>query len=294
MGVARALFIAWVLVVILLTFVQRKMMYFPATAQALPVAQFREVTNLYPSAMDVAFESSNGHRIRGWLLRRTDDPGVRRPLVLMFHGNAGNRAGRISWYDILQRAGCDVLAIDYQGYGDSEGKPSQTAIEADAEATWKYAADHLDYPSSCIVVMGVSLGGAAAVHVAALHSQVGNAPAGVITVSSFSAMVDVAASHYPWLPVRAVLADRYPSHEKIPKLTAPYLQFHGDRDQIVDARFGRQLFECAPKLSESGVAKRWVTLPESGHNDMLHKCRLLIQQEIGQFIESVAAETPAR
>ena len=289
LSVTWALLIAWILVVLLFTFVQRKMMYFPATARSLSVELFGELRETYPSTEDVAFASSDGNTIHGWWLHHSADSGHNRPLVLMFHGNAGNRAGRISWYSILGQAGCEVLAIDYQGYGDSEGKPSQAAIEADAEATWQYAVNHLEYSPSRIIVMGVSLGGAAAVHLSATQSELGHAPAGLIAVSTFSAMVDVAASHYPWLPVRAVLVDCYQSDEKIPKVTSPYLQFHGDCDTVVEARFGRLLFECAPQLSACGTAKRWVDLPECGHSDMLYRCRPLIHQEITQFVASIAA-----
>ena len=286
----RVLIIVWVVIVVLLAFVQRKLMYIPSVAKSLPVAA-SPIINAYPAATDVEFASGE-NTIRGWWLRAENNRD--RPLVILFHGNTGNRAGRVGWYNLLHQAGCDVLAIDYQGYGDSEGRPSQAAVEADARATWDYAVDELTYDPAGITVMGVSLGGAAAVTVAVEQSQTDRPPAGLITVATFSSMVEVAADHYPWLPVRAVLQDRYLSAEKIPQLTVPFLHFHGDLDRVVGVKFGRQLFDIAPDESADGTAKRWVTLEDAGHNDILRQYAPLLLQEITTFVASTVQETAVR
>ncbi len=113
--VLRFVLILWVSIVVVLGFVQRKLMYQPATADALPVSQHTAVTRLFPDAVDVDLESSNGETVRGWYLCQDRKNTGSRPIVLLFHGNAGNRAGRTVWYELLHELGCDVLAMDYQG-----------------------------------------------------------------------------------------------------------------------------------------------------------------------------------
>ncbi len=142
--------------------------------------------------------------------------------------------------------------------------------------------------------MGISLGGAAAVHVASLQSRTGVAPAGLITVASFSSMVDVAAWWYPWIPVRAILLDRYPSAERIAGVTSPFIHLHGDADQIVDQSFGERLFHAASDNSANGVPKRWVSLSNVGHNDVLYSARQQVFEELSDFLRSVAASTAER
>ncbi|MEZ6062741.1 MAG: alpha/beta hydrolase [Planctomycetaceae bacterium] len=289
----RVLLIAYLLVVVLLAFLQRRLMYFPATADRLPVAAFGGLKTLYPAAEDVRIRCDDAVEIGGWLLTKEPvdhaaDP-AGRPLVLFFHGNAGNRAGRQFWYQLLSDCGVDILAIDYHGYGESQGTPTQAALYSDADATWSYAVDTLRYKPSQILVMGVSLGSAPAVHLASARSAAGKPPAGLVTVAAFSSMVNVAASHYPWLPVRAVLADRYPSDEKIKLVTCPLLQFHGDRDTVVDQKFGKQLFAAAPDASRSKVPKRWIELRRTGHNDLIANSGRTIQAELADFVLRVTA-----
>jgi len=292
--ILRFVLILWITAVVILSFVQRKLMYRPATADSLPVSEHDSVIRMFPDAVDVHFESSHGQTIGGWYLSQHIGTAGTRPVVLLFHGNAGNRAGRVAWYKLLNELGCDVLAIDYQGYGDSTGVPFQAAIEDDSVATWNYAIQELGFRPDNIFVMGISLGGAAAVYLASVQSQADAAPAGLITVSSFSSMVEVAAWLYPWFPVRAILLDRYPSADRIADVTSPFIHLHGDADRVVDQKFGRRLFEAAGNTSANGIRKQWVSLENTGHNDVLHNSRQQMFNEMSMFLRSVAATRTER
>ncbi len=278
----RALFFAYVSVVIVLAFFQRYLMYHPRTASEMPVASFRDVTRIYPAATDVRLTCSDGVQIGGWLLQKeaVDGDNAKRPLLIFFHGNAGHRAWRIDWYRIMANADVDVLAIDYHGYGDSSGKMTEEALEIDADAAWNFATKELKYKPEQLLVMGTSLGGAAAVYLASKQCRARNPPAALVAVATFSSMVDVAGSHYPWLPVGAVLVDRYPSDERVAHVTCPVVMFHGDKDRVVPYKFGARLFDAVPEKSASGVPKRWVNLPGVGHNDIVHRAARPISEQI--------------
>ncbi|MEO2012911.1 MAG: alpha/beta hydrolase [Fuerstiella sp.] len=285
----RGFLIAYTLVVILFGFLQRHLLYHPQKASNLSVAGFHDVTTLFPAATDVQLTCRSGTIIRGWLLRKSDVPEATatRPLVIYFHGNAGNRAGRKAWYATFHNAGADVLAMDYHGYGDSGGKMTEDALELTADAAWEFAVDKLGYRSSNIVIAGTSLGGAAAVYLASQQSETEDQPAALVTVATFSSMVDVAGSHYPWLPVGAILVDRYPSAQRIAKVSCPVIVMHGDNDTLVPQRFGRRLFDAAPNKSVSEVEKRWVNLPNVGHNDLLSVGRDHIHREVNRVVAAV-------
>ncbi len=288
----KKILIVYIVVIILLATLQRKLLYHPSTAPTLPVADFPIVTELFPESKDIELTCEDGITIRGWLLQNdaaatTDDSKRPRPLVIYFHGNAGDRSSRTSWYQLFAELNVDVLAIDYHGYGDSGGSISETGLELDCVAAWKFATEELNTDPQDIVIVGTSLGGAAAIYLAAKQSEAGTPPAALATVATFSSMVDAGRSHYPWLPVRYVLVDRYPSDQRIGKVTCPLLLLHGDNDRIVRYRFGQKLFDAAPDKSANGTPKRWVNLPGVGHNSILHQAGDTLQAELSQLLNAM-------
>ena len=286
--ILRTSLLVYFVILIVLTFLQRQLLYHPRKADALRVAQFEDVTRLFPNSTDVELVCSDGITIRGWLLQkhaRSDAQNSGRPLVLFFHGNAGNRAGRTGWYRLLESSGTDVLAVDYHGYGDSEGKMSEGSLQRACDATWSYAITELGYAPSEILIAGSSLGGAAAVYTAAEACASGDAPAGLAVVATFSSMTEVAGSLYPWLPVGAVLVDRYPSAERISGITSRIVVMHGDQDTLVRPQFGRKLFDAAPDTSSDGTPKKWISLDGTGHNDILSSAGHIIQPAIEELLQ---------
>lgn len=282
----RSLIIGYFLIVIVLAFLQRKLLFPASTAEALPVAADEVLTETFPAAKDVALTTEDGVTIRGWLLRKNDAPD--RPLVVFFHGNGGHRAWRGPWYNLLDSIDADVLAIDYHGYGDSEGKPSEGNIEQDCRATLAYVIDDLGYPPGEVYIMGMSLGGAAAIYSTEYLCKAGTPPKGLITVSTFSSAVSAAKAIYWWLPVEAVMIDRFPSSSRIGNVTCPILMLHGNKDKIVGYNLGERLFAAAPEESSNGTPKRWVRLEAAGHNNLPGFALPTFRQELGNFIKKNA------
>ena len=202
---------------------------------------------------DVSLQSADGTRLHGWYVPH-DKPAA---FVLFCHGNAGNLTHRD---DILRSlrdvVGVSVLIFDYRGYGRSEGRPSEAGILADARGARRWLAQRAGIAENQLVLMGESLGGAVAVDLAA-----DGGARGLILESTFSSLPDVAAYHYPWLPLRWLLRTKLDSAAKIKAYRGPLLQTHGDSDRIVPDRFGRRLFEAANQPKEFHV------IPGGDHND---------------------------
>lgn len=272
----------YLIILALVTFFQRRLMYPAGRAGSLDAALFPGLQQSFHSATDVDLKTGDGVTIRGWHLKVAEAPSDR--LILLFHGNGGHRAHRENWYMIAHSLKADVLAMDYHGYGDSEGNPSEKNLIADAQATWAYATKELKYRPDQIVIVGESLGGGVGVRLAADRCSAKEQPGGLVLVATFSSMLDAACCHYPWLPVRFFLFDRYPSDRHILDVTCPILQFHGDVDTIVPLRLAKKLHDTAPAQSSCGKSKILTIFPGTNHNDVLYRNGREVRDQMAEFI----------
>lgn len=274
----------YVAVVAVIGTFQRSLIYVPHREAVLDAvrAGFREGT-----VESVAFTAPDGVRLNGWwVLAEPERAPADVPwLVLYFPGNAGHRAFRYEEISVLTDHGADVLIFDYRGYGDNAGSPSETTLAADAREAFRFATEERGVPHDRVVLYGESLGGGVATRLAAEMCAAGTPPGGLVLRSTFSSLVDAAAYHFPWLPVRWVLVDRYPSARRIASVTCPILVIHGTKDTIVPLALGKRLFEAAPTTSTSGVAKRFIELPTADHNDVLFVARRELREAVGRFLE---------
>lgn len=278
-------------VIVLLVSLQRMLMYHPRKGP-VPVAL---AGDLAPHLREVHVTASDGVKLHGWLCLHHSDPdaltersSLRNPeqrlLVVMFAGNAGNRSTRLSQLEMFRDLGCDALLVDYRGYGENAGKPSEESLIQDAESIWRFATTELEIPPHRIVISGESLGGGVAVALASQVCQRGETPAALILRATFSSMVETASHHYPWLPVRMVLIDRYPSIDRIKHVTCPRLHYHGDQDEVVPWALGKKLFDAGPVTTNSGSHCQFLTIPGAGHNDVYKLGNEQIRLAISQLL----------
>jgi fermentation-respiration switch protein FrsA (DUF1100 family) len=271
-----SILLSYVVIVLMFHLLQRSLIYLPTRE-----ARIEPQEALLPRGQvhTVTVRANDQLELRGWHVladgrsaeNRDDcdrELAAGRRLVLYYSGNGANRRYRVGEFSVLTSLGVDVFIFDYRGYGDNSGSPSEEMLAADARATWNYVTQERNVRPDRVILYGESLGGAVAVRLAAELSEADNAPAGLILRSTFSSLVDAGVHHYPWLPVRLALVDRFPAIDRIPQVTCPILQIHGARDRIMPITLGRQLFEAAPERSSSGIAKEFVELSTAGHNDV--------------------------
>ena len=262
---------------------QRSLLYPALQTGPLPAAEFA-----LPGVelADVTTTTADGLTLHGW--EAADDvaePSAERTLVLVFHGNGGHRAQSLNAAEIFCDLGADVLLFDYRGYGENAGEPSEAGLVADARAMWNFATQQRGVRPDRIVLYGASLGGGVAVALAAELCNEGTPPGGLIVRSTFSSMTDAASHHYPWLPIRLALLDRYDSLARIGDVDCPLLSLHGDADEVVPLNLGRKLFDAAPARSASGVEKRFVVLAGAGHNDVLSVTPDTFRSAVAGFLD---------
>jgi fermentation-respiration switch protein FrsA (DUF1100 family) len=221
---------------------QRSLLYFPDPVHRLPAPSG------LPKAQEVTLQSDDGERLVAWYVPARDG----KKLVLYFQGNSGGldlRAERFTW---LTADGTGLLALFYRGYGGSSGTPTEDGLIRDARAAYDFAAAQA--PANHIVLFGESLGSGVAVALGA-EPKIG----GMILDAPFTATEDVAASAYPFVPVRRLMKDTFHSDRRIGRVMAPLLVLHGEQDNVVPIRFGERLFALANE------PKRMARFPQGGH-----------------------------
>lgn len=221
---------------------------------------------------DVRLTTSDGIRLHGWYLPAKQSDVI---TLLFFHGNAGNISHRLDSLDLFRQLGVAVLIIDYRGYGQSKGDPSEEGLYRDAEAAWRYLADERDVPPQRIVASGRSLGAAVAARVAAEH-PVG----GLIVESGFTSVPALGAERYPVFPVRLLTRFEYPTREFIRQASAPVLVVHSPDDEAIPYHHGRSLFEAANE------PKTFLEI-QGGHNTGYLDSREDYTQGLRDFLRAV-------
>jgi hypothetical protein len=240
---------------------QRRLIYFPSPGPVPPASA------VLPGGRDIVLDS-DGLRLGAWYFPVNGSSTA----VLVCNGNGGDRSLRAPLAAALNRMGHSVLLFDYRGYGGNPGRPSERGLATDARAAQAWLAAQPGVRR--IAYFGESLGAAVAVELATERP-----PAALVLRSPFTSLADVAAVHYPWLPVRRLLIDRYPSIERIATLAVPLLVIAGDRDGIVPERLSRRLYEAA------NPPKHYLAVPGADHNDeaLLVGPRLL--DEVERFLD---------
>lgn len=246
--IVRLPLLAYFIVLLLAMLFEERLIYFPLK---FPYGDWNPVGL---TVEDAQFTADDGTRLHGWYAPH-DEPLA---YVLFLHGNAGNVTDRAGVLRMLhQEVGVAVLCLDYRGYGKSEGGPSEQGVLKDARAARQWLAEKAGIQECEIVLLGRSLGSGVAVD---LTTDV--SPRALLLECAYTSMPDVAAFHYPFLPVRSLMDTRLDSLSKIASYEGPLLQCHGTADEVIPFRLGKQLFDAS-----TSSRKEFMELPGATHNE---------------------------
>lgn len=241
--------VAVVLLVLTLAYVfQRRLIYLPSTDQVPRAA------TVLSGARDVRLTTLDGLTLGAWFV-----PAAGRDLgytVLVANGNGGDRSIRADLAAALRDRGLSVLLFDYRGYGGNPGDPSAAGLALDVRAARAYLVDDLRISQQRLIYYGESLGGGVVTELALEHP-----PAGLLLRSPFTELADTAAEHYPFLPVRLLLKDRFPVVEHVRRIRVPTTVVYGAADSIVPPAQSRAVAAAA-----AGPVTT-VEVPGADHND---------------------------
>ncbi|KAJ3386263.1 hypothetical protein HDU80_000463 [Chytriomyces hyalinus] len=222
----------------------------------LPSVLYRQITD----AQERHRKVPHGSLVTKGIQRRAL---VERPVFLYFHGNAGNRAAptRIATYrNVSERLNCNVVAVDYRGFGDSEGSPTEADLAIDARAAYNWIVDQ-GVPHTNIVLLGHSLGTGVAARLARDLGKDGIFPRGLVLQAPYMSIPEAAFEYrafqvvnlfYPlsFFPkieeyLKNCILDRFNTRSHIPHLNIPILMIHGAKDREIPVKNSQQLYATA-------------------------------------------------
>ncbi len=239
---ARSLALIYALLLLLVSGAQRMLIYHPI--------QLSEATML-AEAQTLGCEPwrDAGGAIIGWKSARRGAPAANR--LVIFHGNAGyalHRQHYFPGFEKLKRGGLwEVYIFEYPGYGARPGKISQQSFIAAGESALAALAQADARP---IFLAGESLGSGLATALAGRHPE---AVRGVFLLTPFARLAEVGARHFPFLPVKLLLRDRWENVEALHPYRGLLAVLIAGHDEVVTAEQGRALYE-----SYAGPKRLWV------------------------------------
>lgn len=184
----------------------------------------------------VSLSTPDGVTLAGWFVPAE---GAKRT-VLFCHGNAGNISHRLDTLKMFHELGLNCLIVDYRGYGQSTGKPTEAGTKIDILTGFQWLIEEKGVRPEEIILFGRSLGGSVAAMIAKDVY-----PGGLVLESTFTSFDDIGAHYYPWLPVRLFSRFDYNTLGAIKRVVCPVLIIHSPDDEIIPYEFGQKIFAAA-------------------------------------------------
>lgn len=235
------LLIAYILFLFVVFFTQRKLLYFPENTH----------WNSAPLLQTDLIAWPDEENFQGWI--SPADSATTKATAIVFHGNAGSALQRSYYARALNPLGYRVIIAEYPGYSGRPGKPSEQTIVVDAQALVARAKDSYGSP---LYLIGESLGAG----VAAATQADQNTADGIILITPWNNLPDLAQYHYPFLPIKWLLRDHYNSTNNLKGFSGPVAVVMAEKDQIIPNQFSMKLFENISSRKQLWIFK------SAGHN----------------------------
>src|ERR1700757_2297300 len=226
--------IGYVCLLLILRIFESKLVFFPDLPGRLD-------GDWHPAGLpvqDVWITGYDGTKLHAWWIRNEKAQFT----FLAFHGNAGNIAGRGYVYKFLNDIPANVLAVEYRGYGKSEGKPSEKDFYRDARSAYQFLIEKQAVRPETIISFGQSLGTATATDLAS-EVKVG----GLVLEAPFPSIAAMAHRQFSFLPgVELLVYGQMDTKSKIRKVKAPVLVVQCSQDPVIPPALGQEVYDAAP------------------------------------------------
>ncbi len=275
--ILAALVVAYALVVLLAWRYQDRLA-FPGPKGRLPTPAEAGM----PDGRVVAVTTTDSVTLRGWYLPPNPPPtdGTRAPGLLWFYGNMETVGGIAPIIREFRPPSIGLLVLDYRGYGQSDGRPTEKGVYRDAEAAWAYLTRQPEIDSTRIGLYGRSIGS-----VLALYLATERPAKAVVLESPFTSGRDMAEEHYSMVP-RSLVRLRLDNLKRASRLAVPLLVFHGSEDWIAPPEMGRA-------IADHGRAEAFVLIEGAGHNDTYDVGGTMYRETMRAFLaRHLDADTP--
>jgi len=250
---------------VMMYFQQSHMIFFPTTGLEQTPAHWGFEYE------EANFNTEDNIQLHGWYIPQAKSEHV----LLFFHGNAGNISHRRESIEMFHRLGLNVLIIDYRGYGQSKGKPSEKGLYRDATAAWQYLTEQKGFEPDQIIIFGRSLGGAVAAKLAT------NVQArGLIVESTMSSARDFAKQAFKVLARLIVIRYDFNTAEYLRHINVPVLVLHSPDDEIMPFQLGKKVFESAHQ------PKQFVRM-RGGHNNGFYQSQPEYEKQLSDWINAL-------
>lgn len=195
--------------------------------------------------------------------------GEQAPLILYFGGNADDAREFVRVTRPLN--GYNIMTLNYRGYVDSSGQPSEKALYADALAQYDAFGQGKD-----VIVVGRSLGTGIATYVASQR-----AVKGLVLITPYDSILSMAQQRYPYFPIDMLLKHPFEAVKYIQSVKAPISIFEVEKDATIPRFHLEKLMEKTPRPFLH------VTFKGTTHGDVLEHPKLIqeLQNTLGKIYE---------
>lgn len=274
------------LYIVLLYMLQEKFVYVPE------IPGLSRAYDLKPSRYGLPYENvplvaKDGTNVHGWLIRPQGIPHNPGPTVLFLQENAGSIAHRLpNVLFFIKNVKCNVFILSYRGYGESEGKPSESGIKQDAQAALDHLLQRKDIDTSKLVVFGRSLGGAVASWLAAENPTAFRT---VLLENTFLSIPALAPCLLPLIgsvighgnkPLNWIIKSSWKGEEFVARILSPVLFLSGGADEMVPQWHMRGLHQAA-----TSPKSEWKEFPTGRHMDMYQVHQEEYWQTVNAFLQ---------
>ncbi len=222
----------YILLLVLVFFFQRNLLYHPSVNNYLKEQISREPTEIEK----VNITTSDKVDLVGWFYNKNLS---KSKTILFFHGNAGSLENRTYKLNHFKDLNLNFLIIAWRGFSGNKGKPNEKGLYEDGKSAIRWLKTK-GINEKNIILYGESLGTGVAIEIAQNKNY-----AGIILESPFTSMIDMGRKYYPFFPVRFLLKDKFESYKKINNISIPLLIMHGKVDKIVPYDMGKKMYTLA-------------------------------------------------